>query len=129
MTSHILLPQLDADNPATFSSRILQQLLREELGFDGVIVSDALDMVGASGEIGIPAAAVRAVAAGCDLLLYVLPADPADVGISVDGLVGSLTGAVESGRLSEERLDDAVERVLTLRRTIAVEETDSGTGE
>jgi beta-N-acetylhexosaminidase len=68
MTSHILLPQLDRDNPATFSSVILDDLLRGELGFTGVIVSDALDMVGASGEIGIPAAANRAIAAGCDLL-------------------------------------------------------------
>ena len=54
---------------------------------------------------------------------------PAEVGISVDGLVGAISGAVDSGRLSEERLDDAVERVLTLRRSIAVEETDSGSGE
>ena len=73
--------------------------------------------------------AVRAVAAGCDLLLYVLPADPAQFGISVDGLVASITAAVQSGRITEERLDDAVERVLTLRRSIAVGSTDSGTGE
>ena len=68
MTSHILLPQLDAEQPATLSSRILQRLLRGELGFEGVIVSDALDMAGASGVHGIPEAAVRALAAGCDLL-------------------------------------------------------------
>jgi beta-glucosidase-like glycosyl hydrolase len=68
MTSHIMLPQLDALHPATFSSAILGDLLRNELGFTGVVVTDALDMVGASGEIGIPAAAVRAIAAGCDLL-------------------------------------------------------------
>ena len=68
MTSHILLPQLDAEHPATFSARILQGLLRGELGFDGVIVTDALDMAGASGVHGIPEAAVRALAAGCDLL-------------------------------------------------------------
>ena len=68
MTSHILLPQLDAEQPATLSSRILQRLLRGELGFEGVIVTDALDMAGASGVHGIPEAAVRALAAGCDLL-------------------------------------------------------------
>ena len=73
---------------------------------------------------------------GFDVLLYVLPADPAEVGISVDGLVGALTTAVESGRITEQRLDEAVGRVLTLRRSIAVDaadaadgETDSGTGE
>ena len=54
MTSHILLPQLDAENPATMSRDILIGLLREELGFSGVIVSDALDMAGASAERGVP---------------------------------------------------------------------------
>ncbi len=68
MTSHILLPQLDAENPATMSRDILIGLLREELGFSGVIVSDALDMAGASAERGVPDAAVRALRAGCDLL-------------------------------------------------------------
>jgi beta-N-acetylhexosaminidase len=68
MTSHILLPQLDADQPATFSAPILRDLLRTELGFEGVVVSDALDMAGASGRIGIPQAAVDAIAGGCDLL-------------------------------------------------------------
>ncbi|HEU4807586.1 MAG TPA: glycoside hydrolase family 3 N-terminal domain-containing protein, partial [Homoserinimonas sp.] len=68
MTSHILLPQIDPDAPATLSSRILQGLLRGELGYEGVIVSDALDMAGASAVTGIPEAAVRAIGAGCDLL-------------------------------------------------------------
>jgi len=72
--------------------------------------------------------AVRAVEAGSDLLLYVLPADPSEYGISVDGLVGSLVAAVESGRVTEQRLDDAVERVLTLRRGL-VPPSDVGSGE
>src|SRR6185369_5389123 len=68
MSSHILLPQIDPNQPATFSADILQGMLRTELGFDGVIVSDALDMKGASGVHGIAEAAVRALIAGCDLL-------------------------------------------------------------
>jgi beta-N-acetylhexosaminidase len=79
MTSHILLPQVDPSGPATFSTRILGDLLRGELGFDGVIVSDALDMAGASGEIGIPAAAARALAAGCDLLCLGTGGSPAQL--------------------------------------------------
>ncbi len=63
--------------------------------------------------------AVRAVAAGSDLLLYVLPADPSEFGISVGGLVTAIVAAVQSGRIGEQRLDEAVERVLTLRRAIA----------
>jgi len=68
--------------------------------------------------------AVRAIAAGSDLLLYVLPADPSDFGISVGGLVDSIVAAVHSGRLDEARLDDAVERVLELRRSLADEPVD-----
>ena len=64
MTSHLLVPALDAEHPATFSSAILRDLLRDRLGFQGVVVSDALDMAGASGATGIPEAAVRAFFAG-----------------------------------------------------------------
>jgi beta-N-acetylhexosaminidase len=114
MTSHIVLPQVDAHNPATFSSRILQGLLREELGFDGVIVSDALDMKGASGATGIPEAAVRALAAGCDLLCIGTE--------TTDELIGEIIAAVEqaidAGRLSEERVRDAAGRVRALARRL-----------
>jgi len=117
MTSHILLPQLDPDNPATFSSRILDGLLREELGFDGVIVSDALDMVGASGQIGIPAAAVRAIAAGCDLLC--IGTDNTDD--ELDRIERALVDAVEDGSLEASRLADAGARNVALARTLATE--------
>ena len=110
MTSHILLPQLDAEFPATLSSRILQGLLRDQLGFDGVIVSDALDMAGASGIIGIPEAAVRAVAAGCDLLC--IGTDNSDAQLAQ--IEDAIRDAVDSGRLAPARLDDAVNRTRVL---------------
>jgi beta-N-acetylhexosaminidase len=113
MTSHILLPQLDAEFPATLSSRILQGLLRDELGFDGLIVSDALDMAGASGAIGIPEAAVRAIAAGCDLLC--IGTDNSDVQLTE--IEDAIRHAVDDGRLAPSRLADAVDRT----RTLAVE--------
>jgi beta-N-acetylhexosaminidase len=106
MTSHILLPQLDSANPATFSSAILDGLLRGELGFEGVIVSDALDMVGASGEIGIPAAAVRAIAAGCDLLCI----GTENTAEQLNAIVAALDGA--------PRLAEAEARVLDLARSL-----------
>ena len=115
MTSHILLPQLDADNPATFSSAILDGLLRGELGFGGVIVSDALDMVGASGAIGIAEAAVRAIAAGCDLLC--IGTDNTDDQLAA--IEGALDAAVASGRLPASRLDEAATRNVTLARRLA----------
>ena len=67
MTSHILVPAIDPELPATLSAPVLR-LLRDDLGFTGAIVSDALDMAGASKGRGIPEAAVLALAAGVDLL-------------------------------------------------------------
>lgn len=110
MTSHILLPQLDAEQPATLSSRILHRLLRGELGFEGVIVSDALDMAGASGVHGIPEAAVRALAAGCDLLCI----GTDNTAAQMEEIVAAIAGAVASGRLAAERVTDAAARVRAL---------------
>ncbi len=109
MTSHIVVPALD-DLPATFSSRILGDLLRGEMGFTGVIVSDALDMAGASGEIGIPDAAVRAIAAGCDLLCI----GTDNTRDQLEGIAAALDAAVATGRLSPERLAEAASRVASL---------------
>lgn len=113
MTSHILLPQLDSELPATLSPRILQGLLRGELGFDGVIVSDALDMKGASGVHGIPEAAVRALAAGCDLLC--IGSDNTDDELTE--IVAAIEAAIASGRLSAERVVEAARRVRGLAAT------------
>ncbi len=110
MTSHIVLPRLDAGGPATFSARILTGLLRGELGFAGVIVSDALDMQGASGERGIADAAARAIAAGCDLLC--LGKDTTDEQLAV--IEEELERAAADGRLGAGRLGDAAARVAAL---------------
>ena len=110
MTSHILLPQLDPSVPATLSRIILQELLRGELGFAGVIVSDALDMKGASGPIGIPEAAVRALAAGCDLLC--IGTDNSDAQLAE--IESAVLTAVDDGRLAGERLRDAAARTARL---------------
>ncbi|MGI9825156.1 glycoside hydrolase family 3 N-terminal domain-containing protein [Agromyces sp. Marseille-Q5079] len=117
MTGHLIYASVDAA-PASLSPE-WHRILREELGFEGVVVTDDMLMLQNNGlpEYADPNEnAIRALASGADLLLYVLPADPADVGISVDGLIGAIAGAVSSGRIPEARLDDAVERVLTLRR-------------
>ena len=109
MTSHILLPQLD-EVPATFSTRILGELLRGGLGFTGVIVSDALDMHGASGSAGIPDAAVRALAAGCDLLCI----GTANTDAQLGEIEAAVAAAVSDGRLPSSRLADARARVTAL---------------
>ncbi len=121
MTGHLAYPAVDPA-PASLSPE-WHRILRDELRFEGVVVTDDMLMLQHNGLAEYADAgenAVRAIAAGADLLLYVLPADPSDFGISVEGLVASIVGAVESGRISSERLDDAVERVLTLRRDLAM---------
>jgi beta-N-acetylhexosaminidase len=99
MTSHILLPQLDAEHVATFSPRILGELLRGELGFDGAIVTDALDMRGASGGIGMAAAAVRALRAGADLLCL----GTANTAEQLDELAEAIAREVPADRVADAR--------------------------
>ncbi len=110
MTSHILLPDVDPDHVATFSPRVLQGVLRDELGFEGVVVSDALDMAGASGELGIPLAAARALAGGSDLLCI----GTDNTASQLDEIESAIAGAVASGALTDARLADAAARVAAL---------------
>ena len=100
MTGHLAYPAVDAA-PASLSAE-WHRILREELGFDGVVVTDDMLMLQHNElpEYADPGEnAVRAVAAGSDLLLYVLPADPSEFGISVDGLVASIADSVAPGRI------------------------------
>lgn len=122
MTSHILLPDLDAEAPATMSRRILTELLRGELGYTGTIVSDALDMRGASGSLGIPEAAVRALAAGCDLLCI----GTDNTATQLAELRAHVREAVRDGRLSESRLLDAAERARALGASAQQEHAPGG---
>jgi beta-N-acetylhexosaminidase len=110
MTSHIVVPALDPDRPATLSPVVLG-LLRDRLGHEGVVVSDALDMAGASAGCGIPETAVLALAAGCDLLCLG-PDKPASL---VEEVRDAILVAVDDGRLDVGRLTDAAARVARLR--------------
>ena len=111
MTSHIVVPALDPDRPGTLSAPVLG-LLRDELGYDGVIVSDALDMAGASAGRGIPEAAVLSLAAGTDLLCIGADVAVATVRATQEAIVAAVCG----GRLSVERLRSAAARTAQLRR-------------
>jgi beta-N-acetylhexosaminidase len=112
MTGHLRVPELTGAEPATLSHAALTGLLRGELGFGGVIVSDALEMKGASGVLGIPQAAVRALAAGADLLCLGARVDAGLVEATAAGIVA----AVRAGRLPAERVEEAAARVATLAR-------------
>ena len=101
MTAHLLLPSLDPERPATLSNAVLTKLLRQELGFDGLVVTDALVMEAISGRYGAGEAAVLALEAGADLVLM-----PADADAALDAIVA----AVAAGRLSDERIGASLER-------------------
>ena len=113
MTSHVLLPAIDPSLPATLSPAVVA-LLREEIGFDGLLVSDALDMKGASAGRGEPEAAVLALAAGCDLLCLGAEKD-AELH---DAIVSAIVSAVRSGSLAEARLVEAAGRVVRASRQV-----------
>ncbi|HSB54019.1 MAG TPA: glycoside hydrolase family 3 N-terminal domain-containing protein, partial [Gemmatimonadales bacterium] len=97
--------------PATLDPTILTGVLRDSLKFDGMIVTDALDMAGVVNAYGAGEAAVRAFIAGSDLLL--MPADPA-------GAVNAVVEAVETGRISYERLDRSVRRLIWMKRRLGL---------
>jgi beta-N-acetylhexosaminidase len=109
MTAHIRVPAMD-DAPATLSRRLIEGVLRRELGFDGVVVTDALEMRAISATIGLGEAGVRALAAGADLLCLGADLAPEEV----DEVAAAIQGAVRGGRLPEERLQQAAERVAAL---------------
>jgi beta-N-acetylhexosaminidase len=116
MSAHILVPALDPDHPATLSRRILTDLLRGELGYDGLIVTDGMEMRAISATYGIERGSVLALAAGADAIC--VGGGLADEE-TVRRLRDALVTAVRSGDLAEERLADAAQRIRTLARTTA----------
>jgi beta-N-acetylhexosaminidase len=106
MTAHILFPAIDPLMPATISRKILTDLLRGELGFEGVIVTDCLEMRGIAARWNAGHAAVLAVEAGADVILCCHTPEPQQ------SIRESLIKAVQSGRISESRIDASVERIM-----------------
>jgi beta-N-acetylhexosaminidase len=115
MTAHIVVPALDPtpDLPVTLSAPVLEGLLRGQLGFDGVIITDDLEM-GALARIGQPEAALRALQAGADFLLFRF-----DESAQVEGH-RRIVDAVRTGALPSARVDASVRRVLDLKRRFGV---------
>ncbi len=111
MTAHVAVPFLTGDAPATLSPAALTELLRGELGYDGVVVSDALDMQAIVDSVGLAGGSALSLAAGTDLLcLGPLPTYD-DVRQVIDGIMA----AVDDGRLPLSRLEQAADRVDALR--------------
>jgi beta-N-acetylhexosaminidase len=109
MTAHVRVTSIDEDQPATLSRKIVHSILREELGFDGVIVSDDLEMKAIAGNYTPGEAAVAAIAAGCDAILMCGSGNVVDIGLQVQALE-ALIHAVEDERLSVKAVEAALER-------------------
>ncbi len=114
MSGHLVVPALEPDKnvPATLSPRILTDLLRKQMGFDGIEVTDALDMAGVTQIDSPPNVAVRAVNAGVDVLL--IPPNP-------DAAILAMKEAVESGELPIAKVNDAVRRILRAKAQLNLE--------
>ena len=106
MTAHIIYPAFDAARPATLSPTILTDLLRKELGFDGLLITDDMEMKAIDDRYRSGEAAVMAVEAGADIVMVLwTPAKQIEV-------FDALLSAIKSGRISQARLDQSIERIL-----------------
>jgi beta-N-acetylhexosaminidase len=114
MSFHGAMPALDSSNvPGTLSPKVLTALLRGELGFRGLIISDAMDMRGVLDQYGSDEAVKRAIAAGIDVLIQ-----PLDVSQTIDAVVAG----IREGRYTEARLDSSVRRVIEMKRRLGLAE-------
>ena len=128
MTAHVTFPKIDGTKaisrktgeeiaiPATLSYKVLTELMREEMGYEGVITTDAMNMQAIADHFGPVDAAIRAVKAGTDIVL--MP-------VGLEEVAAGLLEAVKTGEISEDRIEESVRRILTLKvkRGVIKEET------
>lgn len=126
MLGHLEYSAVDSE-PASLSP-VWHRILRQDLGFRGIIISDDMLMLQNSGidEYRDPSEnAIRALAAGTTALLYVLPADPSTVGIDLAGMVADIIAAVDAGRIDSSQIDEAARALLETRRVLVEEKLPS----
>lgn len=118
MSAHLQIPAFDPDLPATLSPKVLTEELRQRLGFEGVIVTDALIMGAIANRYGTEEAAILAIEAGADLLM--MPPEP-------EKAIQAVCAAVESGRIAPERIQASVERVWHAKAKVCATQAPTGT--
>nr|WP_306978351.1 glycoside hydrolase family 3 protein [Alkalibacillus salilacus] len=118
MTAHVTFPQIDNTKvtsrktgeevtlPATLSHKVLTELMREDMGYDGIITTDAMNMNAITDHFGTVDAAIRAVKAGSDIVL--MP-------VGLEEVADGLLTAIDDGEIAEERIESSVERILSLK--------------
>lgn len=114
MTCHVLFEQIDPEHPATLSKKIMTDLLRKEMGFTGVAITDCMAMQAIQRSYGIGPGAVLAVNAGCDILCFSHTYE------SVSQAVTAIYEAVETGVISVERIQESYDRIVAMKKKYGV---------
>ena len=110
MTAHIVYPTLDPDNPATMSRRILNDLLREDWQYKGIVITDGMDMHAIAGRYGVGNAAVRALAAGADMVMALGTTE------TQEETLDAIAAAIASGEITQEDIRVRLDRLSALAR-------------
>ena len=114
MVGHISAPELSGDNtPCSLSKAVVTDILRDELEYDGVVITDALNMSAVSEYYGADEASIKALKAGCDMILM-----PEDFELAYQGVVE----AVKDGTIDENRINDSLKRVYRIKYKDSVNE-------
>lgn len=137
MTAHILYPQLENDRilsdktgkleslPATMSDDILTDLLKRDMGFDGIVITDAMNMAGITDYWDPVQAAIISVRAGADMICMPTQLCCMDDVDNLDAVIDGIINAVNKGEIPKERIDDAVRRILTVKNNRGILDYDS----
>ena len=120
MVAHLLIPSIDPDLPSSLSSRVVQDLLREELGFEGVVITDDMTMGAITQHYEIGAAAIHAIKAGSNIVLIGHEKEKQLLAIK------AVTEAVKEGSISEEMLNDRVYAILKLKMAYGLNDEPVG---
>lgn len=115
MTAHLINKSLDPDLPATLSPKIINDILRAQLRFQKVVFSDDMEMKAIADNYGVEESAVMAIQAGCDMLIY-----RGDAGFPV-AAYEALVKAVENKKISKERIEVSVQRILNMKKSYCKE--------
>src|SRR5690606_37234047 len=118
MVAHIYFPQIDSEEnlPSSLSSNIINGLLREQMGYEGLVITDALDMDAIDTVYSPSNAAIRAIEAGNDLILLGAHISPESQMLAMQAVVE----AVRNGDIAETRIDASVRRILSAKETMSV---------
>src|SRR5690625_1773281 len=118
MTAHIFNANFDPDYPATLSNRIISGMLRDQLGFEGVVFSDDMEMAAISSRYGMEQALLLGIGAGVDVFTFAnnVIYQP-DIG---ERAIAAIIDFVKSGKISEERIEESYQRILSLKKKIGL---------